>query len=42
MPNSYSKNEILDFQLDGTINMENPFEQAELKKRFDEFTKGNQ
>jgi len=34
IPNVYSKNGVLYFQLpDGTITMENPFEQGELKER---------
>ena len=37
IPNAYSKNGVLYFQLpDGTITMENPFEKGELKKRLDE------
>jgi hypothetical protein len=40
IPNSYSKNGVLYFQLpDGTITMENPFEKGELKKRYEELTK---
>jgi len=36
IPNSYTKNGVLYFQLpDGTITMENPFEKGELKKRLD-------
>ena len=36
IPNAYSKNGVLYFQLpDGTITMENPFEKGELKKRLD-------
>ncbi len=40
IPNSYSKNGVLYFQLpDGTITMENPFEKGELKRRLDALTK---
>ena len=40
IPNSYSKNGVIYFQLpDGTITMDNPFEKGELKKRLDELTK---
>jgi len=36
IPNSYTKNGVLYFQLpDGTITMENPFEKGELKERLD-------
>ena len=36
VPNSYTKNGVLYFQLpDGTITMENPFEKGELKERLD-------
>ena len=36
IPNSYSKNGVLYFQLpDGTITMDNPFESGELKERLD-------
>jgi len=39
IPNVYSKNGVLYFQLpDGTITMENPFEQEELKERLDVLT----
>ncbi len=39
IPNVYSKNGVLYFQLpDGTITMENPFEQGELKERLDVLT----
>lgn len=42
IPNAYSKNGVLYFQLpDGTITMDNPFEKGELKKRLDELTKLN-
>jgi hypothetical protein len=40
IPNSYTKNGVLYFQLpDGTITMENPFESGELKERLDALTK---
>ena len=40
IPNSYSKNGVIYFQLpDGTITMDDPFEKGELKKRLDELTK---
>lgn len=40
IPNSYSKNGVIYFQLpDGTITMDNPFEKGELKKRLDELIK---
>ena len=36
IPNAYSKNGVLYFQLpDGTITMENPFESGELKERLE-------
>ena len=36
IPNSYTKNGVLYFQLpDGTITMDNPFEKGELKERLD-------
>jgi hypothetical protein len=36
IPNSYTKNGVLYFQLpDGTITMDNPFENGELKERLD-------
>ena len=39
IPNSYSKNGVLYFQLpDGTITMDNPFESGELKERLDALT----
>jgi len=39
IPNSYTKNGVLYFQLpDGTITMENPFEKRELKERLDALT----
>jgi hypothetical protein len=39
IPNSYSKNGVLYFQLpDGTITMDNPFESGELKERLDSLT----
>ena len=39
IPNAYSKNGVLYFQLpDGTITMDNPFEKGELKKRLDALT----
>ena len=39
IPNSYTKNGVLYFQLpDGTITMDNPFEKGELKKRLDALT----
>ena len=39
IPNSYTKNGVLYFQLpDGTITMENPFEKGELKERLDALT----
>ncbi len=42
IPNVYSKNDVLYFQLpDGTITMDNPFEKGELKKRLDVLTKGD-
>ena len=41
IPNSYTKNGVLYFQLpDGTITMENPFEKGELKERLDTLTSG--
>ena len=41
IPNSYTKNGVLYFQLpDGTIMMENPFEKGELKERLDALTSG--
>jgi hypothetical protein len=40
IPNAYSKNGVLYFQLpDGTITMENPFEKGELKQKLDALTK---
>jgi len=40
IPNSYTKNGVLYFQLpDGTITMENPFESGELKERLEALTK---
>jgi len=40
IPNSYSKNGVLYYQLpDGTITMEDPFAKGELKKRLDKLTK---
>ena len=37
IPNSYSKNGVIYFQLpDGTITMDDPFATGELKKRLDE------
>ena len=40
IPNSYSKNGVIYFQLpDGTITMEDPFEKGELKERLDKLTK---
>jgi hypothetical protein len=40
IPNAYSKNGVLYFQLpDGTITMDNPFEKGELKERLDRLTK---
>jgi len=42
IPNSYSKNGVIYFQLpDGTITMEDPFEQGELKERLDRLTNTN-
>ena len=39
IPNSYTKNGVLYFQLpDGTITMDNPFEKGELKERLDALT----
>lgn len=39
IPNAYSKNGVLYFQLpDGTITMDNPFEKGELKERLDALT----
>ncbi len=40
IPNSYSKNGVIYFQLpDGTITMDDPFEKGELKERLDKLTK---
>ena len=40
VPNVYSKNGVQYFQLpDGTITMDNPFEEGELKVRLEELTK---
>jgi len=40
VPNTYSKNGVQYFQLpDGTITMENPFEQGELKERLKKLIK---
>lgn len=40
IPNSYSKNDVLYFQLpDGTITMDDPFEKGELKKQLDKLIK---
>ena len=40
IPNVYSKNDVLYFQLpDGTITMDDPFEKGELKERLDKLTK---
>jgi hypothetical protein len=42
IPNSYSKNGVIYFQLpDGTITMEDPFEKGELKERLDKLTNEN-
>jgi hypothetical protein len=42
IPNSYSKNGVIYFQLpDGTITMDDPFEKGELKKRLDRLTNKN-
>jgi len=42
IPNVYSKNDVLYFQLpDGTITMDDPFEKGELKKQLDILTKEN-
>ncbi len=39
IPNVYSKNDVLYFQLpDGTITMDDPFEKGELKERLDNLT----
>ena len=39
IPNSYSKNGVIYFQLpDGTITMDDPFEKGELKERLDKLT----
>ena len=39
IPNSYSKNGVIYFQLpDGTITMDDPFEKGELKQRLDRLT----
>jgi hypothetical protein len=39
IPNSYSKNGVIYFQLpDGTITMDDPFAKGQLKKRLDELT----
>lgn len=41
IPNVYSKNGVLYFQLpNGTITMDNPFEEGELKERLDALTAG--
>lgn len=41
IPNVYSKNGVLYFQLpDGTITMDNPFEEGELKKRLETLVDG--
>ena len=43
IPNSYSKNGVLYFQLpDGTITMDNPFLKGKLKEQLDILTKGNE
>lgn len=40
IPNSYSKNGVLYYQLpDGTITMDDPFEKGELKEKLIELTK---
>jgi hypothetical protein len=40
IPNSYSKNGVIYFQLpDGTITMDDPFSKGELKIRLEELTK---
>jgi len=42
IPNVYSKNDVLYFQLpDGTITMDNPFEKGKLKEQLDILTKEN-
>jgi hypothetical protein len=39
IPNSYSKNGVIYFQLpDGTITMEDPFEKGKLKEKLDKLT----
>jgi len=43
IPNSYSKNGVIYFQLpDGTITMDDPFEKGELKERLDKLTFGKE